>query len=257
MLLVISALKGYAIEAVDGPLGTTKDFLFDDRTWRVRWLVVETGGWLSERQVLVHPSAIGAANFDREELPVTLTRKQVEASPELMRGEVLTQAMEDRLFSYYGWDPYWNASALGPRPGAMAAPFASPPYFGYNSLIGSDIPVSDDDIGDPTRRSVDDVTGFHVHATDGAIGHVQNFIIDSDTWAIAYLIVATRTWWPGQHVLIAPEAVVAIKNIDHVVEIDVTRGQVKASPPWDPLAMMKQADFRPLRAHYGWPMTNT
>jgi len=257
MLLVISALKGFTIEALDGPLGTAEDFLFDDAAWRVRWLVVGTGGWLSHRQVLVHPSAIGVADIDRSQLPVNLTKKQVEESPEVLQGEVLTQATEDRLFRYYGWDSAgWYAEPYEPPLGAMATPFSSPPYLGFNALIGSDIIISDGDVADPTKRSVDDVTGFHVHASDGPIGHVENFIVDSDTWRIQYLIVATRNWWPGQHVLIAPEAVVAIKSLDRVVEIDVTRKQVKASPPWDPLALMKQADFRSLRAHYGWPMTN-
>src|SRR5579863_2151573 len=117
MLLVISSLKGFTIEAVDGPLGTAEDFLFDDSAWRVRWLVVGTGGWLSHRQVLVHPSAIGVADFDHSQLPVKLTKKQVEASPELLRGEVLTQAMEDRLFGYYDWDSAGSAEPYEPRLG--------------------------------------------------------------------------------------------------------------------------------------------
>ena len=64
MLMVGSSLVGYRIEAEDGALGTVSDFLFDDRNWGFRWLVVETGSWLSERQVLVHPSAIGKVDHE-------------------------------------------------------------------------------------------------------------------------------------------------------------------------------------------------
>jgi len=59
MLLVASALKSYAIEAQDGRIGIVDDFLFDDETWRVHWLVVDTGTWLADRKVPVRPSAIG------------------------------------------------------------------------------------------------------------------------------------------------------------------------------------------------------
>ena len=74
MLQVGSALEGYAIEASDGRIGTVSDFLFDDRTWKVRWLVVDTGTWLTGRKVLIHPSAIGRADYERRELSVSLTK---------------------------------------------------------------------------------------------------------------------------------------------------------------------------------------
>jgi hypothetical protein len=65
MLRLVSRLSGYTIEASDGDIGTFNDFLFDDVTWKVRWLVVDTGHWLSGRKVLIHPSAIGAVDDER------------------------------------------------------------------------------------------------------------------------------------------------------------------------------------------------
>ena len=207
MLLVISALKGYAIEASDGRIGSVSDFLFDDKTWRVRWLIVDTGGWLSGRQVLVHPSAIGPADFDQNQLPVSLTKSQVEGSPDVLRDEPISRSVEDKLFSYYRWDPTWAGGYLGPSSGAMASPLGTPPYFGIGiSPDAADITPDEKD-PDPKRRSVADITGYHIHASDGEIGHVENFVMDSDSWTIRYLIVATRNWWQGQHVLISPAAV--------------------------------------------------
>jgi hypothetical protein len=54
MLMAGSALKGFAIEAKDGCIGTVKDVLFDEKTWHVHWLVVDAGTWLTGRKVLAH-----------------------------------------------------------------------------------------------------------------------------------------------------------------------------------------------------------
>ena len=113
MLEVGSALKGYAIEASDGRIGTVGDFLFDDRTWKVRWLVVDTGTWLTGRKVLVHPSAIGRADYERRELSVSLTKSQVKGSPDILQDQPVSQQMERRLYDYYGWDPYWGDNYFG------------------------------------------------------------------------------------------------------------------------------------------------
>ena len=105
MLGVGSALKGYRIEARDGAIGIVSDFLFDDRTWKVRWLVVDTGNWLTGRLVLVHPSAIGRANYIERVLPVRLTKAQVEASPDVLQDRPVSRQNEFNLNDYYGWDP--------------------------------------------------------------------------------------------------------------------------------------------------------
>lgn len=111
-------------------------------------------------------------------------------------------------------------------------------------------PVLDD--GDPRLRSIAEVAGYRIHAADGEIGHVENFLLDSATWSIRYLAVDTRNWWPGKHVLLSPHAVKAINWSERHIQLNVTRDKVKASPPWDPLALMNQAEMERLDAHYGW-----
>jgi hypothetical protein len=59
--------------------------------------------------------------------------------------------------------------------------------------------------GDPTLHGVRDVTGYYIHARDGDIGHVEDFLIGTPDWAIRYLIVDTKNWWPGKHVIVAPQ----------------------------------------------------
>jgi len=102
-------------------------------------------------------------------------------------------------------------------------------------------------------RSTTEVIGYHVHATDGEIGHVENFVFDHANWDIRYFGVDTRNWWPGEHVLISPYAIREIDWADRHVELDITRAQVKASPPWDSVAMVDHAYEKQLHSHYDWP----
>jgi len=251
MLLAASALKGYAIEASDGRMGTVHDLLFHDHTWKIRWLVVDTGTWLTGRQVLVHPSAVREAHHDRQALSVELTKAQVEGSPAVWQDQPVSQQMQSQLYDYYGWDPYWSPGSIGI--GAMALPFSVAPDLGNagprKAVRNETIP----DAGDPHLRSIAAVTGYHIHATDGAIGHVENFLIDDAGWDIRYLVVDTRNWWPGQHVLVSPYAVREIDWSDRQIRLEVSRSRVKESPPWDPADMIDQAYGEQLHAHYGWP----
>lgn len=125
MLLVGSALKRYATEASDGRIGTVSDLLVDDRTWKLRCLVVDTGGWLTGRKVLLHPSAIRHIDPARQALPVSLTKAQVEDSPDILSDEPVPQQMETNLYSHCGLDPLWSGQHLGA--GAMAG-ILMPPY---------------------------------------------------------------------------------------------------------------------------------
>jgi sporulation protein YlmC with PRC-barrel domain len=254
MILVGSALKGFAVAAKDGKIGTVKDFLFDDRTWKIRWMVVDTGGWLTGRKVLVHPSAIGHPDYRHEELAVNLSKKVIEDSPGILSDAPVSQQMQTNLYGYYGWDPFWGgANYFGSYPYAMGAAFDPPPYGGDTGLLQEERRGAYQDDGDRELRSTTEIVGYHIQAKDGPIGHVENLLVDDATWDIRYLIIDTKNWWPGQHVLISPYAVKGISWPDRDVTVDVTRDQVKASPGWDPLAMVDTDYGRRLHSHYEWP----
>lgn len=262
MLIVGSALKGYKIEATDGHLGTVKTFLFDDKTWKIRWLVIDTGFWLSGRQVLVAPSAIGTPDHERQHLPIALTKEQIEASPGIMQDQPVTMQMQRNLYDYYGWDPYWGPNFFGASsfaPYALGGAFAGvrvpEPGHEYGSESAAEaatIQYETDD-GDPHLRSMTALRGYHIHATDGSIGHVENFLVDDVAWAIRYVIVDTSNWWVGAHVLIAPYAVKDIDWGDHQVHLSLSRDDVRSSPGWDPAAVIDRAYQEDLHRHYGWP----
>src|SRR5450631_240068 len=106
MLWNAASLKGYAIEASDGRLGTVSDFLFDDTSWLVRWLVVDTGNWLSGRKVLLPPSVLGILNPEAEQFSVHLTKQQVKDSPGVDTNLPVSRQSEGYVYDYYGWSPY-------------------------------------------------------------------------------------------------------------------------------------------------------
>lgn len=248
MLQVALALKGYSIRAEDGALGSVSDFLFDDQTWKLRWLVVDTGGWLTGRKVLIHPSAIGPIDYEREVVPVRLTKIQVEDSPDIAQDRPVSRQMESDLYGYYGYDPLWGGNLYGM--GALAYPLTR--RASETDLIEHRGRVDGADEEDPHLRSVAEVTGYHVHATDGEIGHVENLLIDSQDWNVRYLIVDTSNWWIGKHVLVAPSAARRISWEDRAIEFDITRDQVRSSPPWDPLVEIDRYYEQRLHSHYGW-----
>ncbi len=249
MLLAGSALKGYAIEATDGRVGTVTDLLFDDSTWKIRWIVVNTGTWLTARKVLLHPSAVAHPDHERQELPVTLSRHQIEAGPSILEDQPVSQQIENSLYDYYGWTPQWGGSYFGG--GGIALPLSAPPYFGVSALR-EPAGLGARDEGDPHLRSITAVIGYHILASDGEIGHAENVLIEDATWGIRYLIVDTSNWWLGKHVLISPYAVGKISYQDRQITVNVDRDKVQSSPAWDPVEMVDTYYEQRLHRHYGW-----
>ena len=244
MLQVGSALKGYKIEASDGAIGSVSDFLFDDQTWKVRWLLVDTGNWLTGRLVLVHPSAIGRVDYLRRVLPVKLTKAQVEASPNVLRDSPISRRHEFKLYEYYGADPVWGSSYFGRNPMAPDPAEHAVAEAGVLSRLEGH---------DPHLRSLSEITGYNIQASDGAIGHLESVLLEDDMWDIRYLIIDTKNWWPGKHVLLSPYAVKDVVLSKKQILVNVSCERVKASPPWAPLDLIDQAYEKRLHRHYVWP----
>ena len=253
MLRLASAIDGYAIVASDGPLGTVSDFLFDDAGWLVRWLVVDTGKWLSGRKVLLPPLVLGHLDSNGREFSVRLTKQQVKDSPDIATDQPVSRQMETATYDYYGWSPYWGAglypywtAGYGDMGGAMvAAP-------GLGSMRREEqIARTQRNDGDPHLRSIAAVTGYHIHASDGEIGHVEDFLVEDADWSIHYLVVDTKNWWPGKNVLISPRLARGIDWSDRLVNLNVDRQRVKDSPPYDASIAVDRAYERHFHDYYG------
>ena len=220
MLWNASAINGYVIEASDGTLGTVSDLLFDDVGWIIRWLVVDTGNWLSGRKVLLPLSRLGQPNTVRRDFPVKLTMQQVKDSPEIETDIPVSRQFEAHTYEYYGGKPYGGAG-LYPISTDIGLPFFAP-------FPPSDAKPHDPDSADPLHvesdphlRTIATISGYGIHATDGDIGHVEDVLVDDADWSIHYIKVATRKWWPGERVLISPRSVEEIDWVDGLIDINV------------------------------------
>jgi len=231
MLRHTSDVRGYAIGATDGPIGSITDLLFDDATWLVRWLVVDTGGVFNGRKVLVPPSALGAVNHIGHQLSVRLTKQQIKDSPDISTDAPVSRVMETNLYDYYGWSPYWSTGFYMGGYGYPAG-MTTPIGLGFTSRDRED-DVEAREGGDRHLRSVHEVTGYHLHARDGEIGHVEDFLIEDGDWSIHYLVVDTKNWWPGKRVLISPRSIESTNWAERRVNLDVNRQTIKDSPPYD------------------------
>jgi hypothetical protein len=100
-------------------------------------------------------------------------------------------------------------------------------------------------------RSCRTVIGYHIHATDGDIGHVQDLLVDDQTWAIRYLVVDTSNWWGGHRVLVAPQWIEAVSWPDAKVSVDLTRQAVKAAPRYDSAAQLDREKEEAMYQYYG------
>jgi sporulation protein YlmC with PRC-barrel domain len=228
MLRSLKQLYGDKLGASDGDIGHVKDFYFDDQSWVVRYLVADTGNWLSGRQVLISPHAIANLDQTGKVLRVNLTRKQIEDSPAIESHKPVSRQYEEEYFRYFGWPYYWQGGGvwgmsgfpilelpLNPLPGEPAAP------------IG---PQSER--ADAHLRNTQAVNGYHLQATDGIIGHVCDFMMDDKSWAIHELVIKTGHRLSGKEVLIPTSKVDRISFDDSTVFVNMTREAVEQNPEY-------------------------
>ncbi len=235
MLLAGLSLKGFAIEASDGRIGTVGDFLFDDSTWHVRWMVINTGSWLTGRTVLVHPSAIGRADHKSQKLVVRLTRAEVEKSPDILLDEPASRQIEYGEHHCPGWDPAWgNPRYVAGFWGGIGIRVSRERLAEEKSMLKRPRGGGQTDDGDPHLRSVSAITGNHVHCTDGLVGHVQDVLLDDADWNIRAIIVDTEHWRPGKHLMVPPSAIRDISWPRQDVRLNISSHETKESPTWTP-----------------------
>jgi hypothetical protein len=219
MLRPAKEFKTLKLRARDGDIGNVREFFFDDRSWMVRYMVADTGNWLTGRQVLISPNALKPSLVAEDVIPVDLTKSQIENSPALANHEPVSRQFEMQYYGYYGWPCYWTGAVLaGPNIPVVRNPEATEENARREKTWDHDL------------RSTKDATGHHIQALDGEIGHVADFIIDDTTWSIPYLVVDTKNWWPGKHVRIATRWITQVSWPEAKIFVNMTRETLKQSP---------------------------
>lgn len=245
MLIAFETIAGSTLSGTDGVVGTVNDLLFDSEQWIVRYVVVDTGKWLPGRRVLLPASVLGPADWKQHAFTVPLTRQAVEDSPDVDTQRPVSRQQEAKLMSHYSVPYYWGPAGValvGSGPGTV-------PLQAHNSPLqagGSDADASG-------LRSAEEVKGYYIHATDGDIGHVEEFVIDDESWAVQYIVVDTKNWLPGRSVLISPHWIGSISWADATVRANMTREEIKGSPEYDPHSPVNRDYEERLHDYYGRP----
>lgn len=245
MLRSLKILHGYTVLAKDGDIGKVRDFYFHDDTWIIRYLVVDTGHWLPGRKVLITPSALGTPNWAGFSFPVALTREQVEKSPEIDTDKPVSRQQEVDLFSHYGWPLYWAAPGPGGWPLLEpTTPIPAAPNASRTAVVEK---------ADPHLRSVREVTGYHIHASDGKMGHVADFIVDDARWVIRYMVADTSKWLPAKEVLISPQWLGEIRHLEKTMRVALTKEKIMHCPEFHSGALVNRKYEENLYDYYGEP----
>jgi hypothetical protein len=239
MLNTAKTLKGYKLDSLDGDIGKVKEFYFDDLHWTIRYLVANTGNWLMDRQVLISPHALAAVNKEGQNIAINLTKKQIEDSPPLDSDKPVSRQFEEVYYGYYGWPDYWGGPYM----------WGSYPYIVNNPEEWRES-TQGGKAWDPHLRSTNDVSGHYIQAADGEIGHVEDFIIDDETWAIRYLIIDTRNWWPWKKVLVAPQWIESVSWGELKVFVNLTREAIRQSPEYTEESLLTRDYEAALHGHY-------
>jgi hypothetical protein len=230
MIQNINELYGYKLSASDGEIGHIKDFYFDDHDWVIRYLVADTGSWITNNKVLLTPHNFGHFDVLNKQLLVRLTKQQIENSPSIELHQPVSRQYEMEYYRYYGLPYYWDGGSLW---GAGSYPMAMPiPSWGTSvhvHLHGED----------RNLRSAREVTGYAIRAEDGVIGTVCGILIDDTHWVIKELIIETGHWYAGKKIRLLPEHITGINYANSTVEVNLTKEDLKKTSKGEIAHLMK------------------
>jgi len=222
MLFNLKTLQDYTLRSLDRDIGKVKDFYFDDHDWSIRYLLLETDTWLTERQVLISPLACLSVNQAEQTMTVNLSHQQIEDSPTLGTDQPISQQFEKSYFAYYGWPSYWDSSRLDLNP--------------ENRQAYSQIPRT----WDPHLHSMKKMLGYQIQTKDDSLEQIEGFIIDLDAWRIRHLIVHTQNWRPGKKVLISPLWIKSVSSQQSKVFVKYLSETIRDAPEYKDISQLTQ-----------------
>lgn len=254
MLHSAKKMKGFDIVASDGKVGSVEDLYFDDQGWAVRYMVADAGGWLTGRRVLITPISVERADWPGRALHLRLTQQQIKDSPGVDTHKPISRQHEADLYRHYGYPEYWGGPYLW---GYAVLPNIFEPTSQADPQRRELREQLENEGNDSHLRSCAEVVGYHIRTTDDSIGHVEDFLFDDRDWAIRLMLVDTRNWWPGKHVLVSPQRIERVDWANRQVVVKVTRAELEGSPEYDamhPPQTEPPGDlYRPVNRPPDWP----
>jgi hypothetical protein len=246
MLRSLKEFERYTVSATDGDIGVVVNFLVHDDCWVVRYLVAETGGLLDGRKdVLISPVFFRYADASSRRFYLALTMDKIKNSPSVDTDKPVSRQHEEDYFGYYGYPYYWDGMGLWGMGAYPAMLMASAPK--------EPAPRPNKPSGDVHLRSAREIRGYHVQGSDEAIGHVEDLIVDDETWEVRYLVIDTSNWWFGKKVLISPHWASSVSWEERRVHVNMRRDAIENSPEWTASSAVHREYEARLYDHYGRP----
>ena len=224
MNLRTKELVGHIIKCVDRQIGLTDDLYFDDERWTIRYLICNTGDWLSGRRILISPISILDVDESNHVIHVNLAPDLIENSPDISLKRPVSRRIEAEYSKHYSLPIYWGGVDLW---GGVV----NPQMLFKSAVNEKQVKQILDETGDEAHlRSVNEVIGYHIQAVDGVIGHIEDFVIDSKSWQITRVIVDTKKWLPGKKVTLSPSQIDDVNWLDSKISVKMTKEELKESP---------------------------
>ena len=221
MKLNIKNLYGIKLAATDGDIGHIQDFYIDDKSWVVRYMVVDTGSWLAGRLVLLSPYSFRHLDQEKRHMEIALTKNQIENSPPIESHLPISRQFEADYYSYYSWPAYWYGGGLW---GYGAFPIIVPPT-DVEIERKSQLSLK----YDAHLRSSRALIGYRIQSTDGTVGHVCGLMVNNKSWAIRELVVETGHWYSAKEILISTDRVERISYEDSKVFVNLSKSEIQLS----------------------------
>ena len=239
MLLSIKHLKGFRIEGADGDVGHVDSFLFEDDSWNVRYLVVDTGPFVFGKKVLLSPYCI--TDLDKSGLVVNLKVDDIRHSPLIDTDQPVSRHMEKQLHQFYRWPYYWDVT-----------PTADPTFLspGYSDENGEHTEDSGQETN-PHLRSSAEVIGYRVLAWNRHIGSVNDMIVNTEEWHVPFTVIETTYMTKHKKVLFVNHQVKKILWDNKLFMIDISREDFDLLPKFDPHEPINHINKEILYDYYG------
>jgi hypothetical protein len=247
MNISVKSIFDYKIHARDGDIGSVFDVLLDTAEWRARYLVVDTGGWLFGRKVLIAPVAAHEPDPASGILPVKLTKQEIKDSPDIASDPPLSREQEIAYHDHYRWPYYWMGDGyvgLGHLDGMAEVPITP----GTEAVTESGTAPLEPDERDYTLRSAKHVIGHAMLSRDGELGKVTDFLMDGTTWRVPYLIAALDE---TRRVLVPTSSVTRIGWPEQDVVVSLTPELLFGAPDFDESVVRDPLFLDKVRGHYG------
>lgn len=252
MRRLLTNVRGMVLAAADGQIGKVSDAYFDDAEWTCRYLVVKTGGWLNQREVLVTPHAVNRIDWEQAAIDVALTRQQIQRSPPIDTDKPVSRQNEISYYDYYGYPYYWAGPHVwGPYATAMPLSRESAETLEEAARVQIERRARERESFDPHLRSANEVAGYKIEARDASVGGVEDLLFDEQDWTIRFLVIDTRKWLPGRHVVVPVERVDHVSWGERAVFVELSADDVRNSPEYRLDALLTPEHEAMLYAHYG------